>query len=98
MSDAKDKRKHAQHDAVLPIQKKSREECSTAAVTDEEVEEFYAILRRINMAVKYFKSYGDDVAALEKDIMQEVKEAKRNDNNNDKEQDLMSLDLNVTPT
>ncbi|TKY50825.1 hypothetical protein E2542_SST22331 [Spatholobus suberectus] len=95
MSDAKDKRKQGADDAVSSSQKKAREEASTA-VTDEEVEEFYTILRRINTAVKYFKSYGDDVAALEKDIIQEVKEATRNEKEDDMEENL-SLDLNVTP-
>ncbi|CAJ1977550.1 unnamed protein product [Sphenostylis stenocarpa] len=95
MSDAKDKRKQAQDHAVLPSQKKAREEDATA-VTDEEVEEFYAILRRINTAVKYFKSYGDDVAALEKDIMQQVKEATKNEKEGDVEENFR-LDLNVSP-
>jgi len=95
MSDAKDKRKRAQDDAVSPSQKKACEEDSTA-VTDEEVEEFYAIIRRINTALKYFKSHGDDVAALEKDIMQEVKESKRKEKDGNVEENL-SLDLNVSP-
>ncbi|RDY02753.1 hypothetical protein CR513_13750, partial [Mucuna pruriens] len=95
MSDNKDKRKQAQDDDVSAShQKKAREEGS--AVTDEEVEEFYAILRRINTAVKYFKRYGDDVAALEKDIMKEVKEATRNEKEENMEENL-SLDLNITP-
>ncbi|KAL9317125.1 hypothetical protein ACSQ67_013642 [Phaseolus vulgaris] len=95
MSDAKDKRKRDQDDGVSPSQKKPREEDSTA-VTDEEVEEFYAIIHRINTALKHFKSYGNDVAALEKDIMQEVKEAKRNEKDGKVEENL-SLDLNVSP-
>jgi len=60
------------------------------------VEEFYAIIRRINTALKYFKSHGDDVAALEKDIMQEVKESKRKEKDGNVEENL-SLDLNVSP-
>ncbi|KAK7343393.1 hypothetical protein VNO77_12094 [Canavalia gladiata] len=92
MSHAKDKRKQEGDDVVPETQKKAREE-----VTDEEVEEFYAILRRINMAVKYFKSTRDDVAALEKEIMQEVKGATMNGNEEDTEKNL-SLDLNLTPT
>jgi len=60
------------------------------------VEEFYAIIHRINTALKHFKSYGNDVAALEKDIMQEVKEAKRNEKDGKVEENL-SLDLNVSP-
>ncbi|KAJ1436228.1 hypothetical protein SESBI_04256 [Sesbania bispinosa] len=88
MSDAKEKRKHAR-DTVLPeIHKKARE----PAVTDEEVEEFCAILRRIKTAVKYFKSTGDDVAALEKQIMQQVKGASSSRNH-----ETLNLDLNVTP-
>lgn len=96
MSGAKDKRKQGEDDAVSGSQqqKKARED---EAVTDEEVEEFCAILRRINTAVKYFKSHGEDVAALEKDIMQDVKEATRMSNQNEKEEDDLSLDLNVTP-
>lgn len=96
MSDAKEKRKQSVDDDAVPEsqqQKKAREE---EVVTDEEVEEFYAILRRINTAVKYFKSYGDDVAALEKDIMQDVKEGTKNEKEGHV-QDNLSLDLNATP-
>nr|KYP69102.1 hypothetical protein KK1_008286 [Cajanus cajan] len=97
-----DKRKQGHNDAVPGTQKKAREEASTA-VTDEEVEEFYAILRRMNTAVKYFKTYGDDVAALEKDILREVKEATRNNNENENQnqkEDMehnFTFDLNLTP-
>ncbi|KAL5140159.1 hypothetical protein HKD37_10G029895 [Glycine soja] len=45
---------------------------------------------------KYFKSYGDDVAALEKDIMQNVKEGTKNEKEGHV-QDNLSLDLNATP-
>ncbi|KAG4984569.1 hypothetical protein AAZX31_10G261200 [Glycine max] len=96
MSDAKEKRKQSVDDDAVPEsqqQKKAREE---EVVTDEEVEEFYAILRRINTAVKYFKSYGDDVAALEKDIMQDVKEGMKNEKEGHVQGNL-SLDLNATP-
>lgn len=95
MSGAKDKRKQGEDDAVSGSQqqKKARED---EAVTDEEVEEFCAILRRINTAVKYFKSHGEDVAALEKDIMQDVKEGTKNEKEGHV-QDNLSLDLNATP-
>ncbi|KAL2324078.1 hypothetical protein Fmac_023136 [Flemingia macrophylla] len=98
MSEAKDKRKQGHDAAVSVVQKKAREE---AAVTDEEVEEFYTVLRRINTAVKYFKSYGDDVAALEKDILQQVREATTTRNHDNEKEDIMehnfTFDLNVTP-
>ncbi|KAL4384326.1 hypothetical protein GQ457_15G005120 [Hibiscus cannabinus] len=49
------KRKSEAKDAVPGgSQKRAREE-ETTSVTDEEVEEFFAILRRIHVAVDYFK-------------------------------------------
>ncbi|KAK7390855.1 hypothetical protein VNO78_18995 [Psophocarpus tetragonolobus] len=78
MSDAKEKRKQERQDEGFSL-KKARE--------DEEVEEFYAILRRLNAAVRYFKNYGDGVAALEKDILQDVKETIT----------THEIDLNLTP-
>ncbi|TKY69362.1 hypothetical protein E2542_SST05635 [Spatholobus suberectus] len=88
MSNEGEKRKHATDDAVSDSQKKQARE-----VTDEEVEEFSAILRRMNTTVKYFKrggaSRGRWTESLEEQIVQEVKE-KRGARN-------LGLDLNETP-
>lgn len=48
---------HGHHNLVVSstTQKKVRD----AHVTDDEVEEFYTILRRINAAAQYFKSGSD---------------------------------------
>ncbi|OMO90267.1 hypothetical protein CCACVL1_07429 [Corchorus capsularis] len=51
-----EKRKPEANDAVSSASaKRAREETASATVTDEEVEEFFAILRRIHVAVNYFK-------------------------------------------
>ena len=97
MSDAKDnRRKHGGDGVVSESQKKARQD--QADVTDEEVEEFYAILRRINTAVKYFKSGGDDVASFEKEIMHDVKAATATTTTREEGvQENLSLDLNLAP-
>ncbi|KAK2635822.1 hypothetical protein Ddye_030614 [Dipteronia dyeriana] len=54
----KEKRKLGENDAVAEAQnqKKSREDNGEdKAVNEEEVDEFFAILRRIHVAVDYFK-------------------------------------------
>ncbi|KAK7306934.1 hypothetical protein VNO77_39575 [Canavalia gladiata] len=73
MSNEGEKRKHVNNDAVSGSQKKQARE-----VTDEEFEEFSAILRRMNTAAKYFKrggaSRGRWRESVEEQIMQKVKE------------------------
>ncbi|KAH7516542.1 protein NIM1-INTERACTING 2 [Ziziphus jujuba] len=69
MSDAKktesEKRKNADgNEDVSGKRQKARNDDEngdlTVAATEEEIEEFYAILRRINVAVRYFKKgHGD---------------------------------------
>ena len=80
-----EKRKNKENDTVSgPKPKKSRDQ--DVAVNDDEVEEFYAILRRIRAAVSYFeKGTGDGRRiptkgstwrqGLEKEILEEVKGA-----------------------
>ncbi|KAF7808890.1 NRR repressor like [Senna tora] len=100
MSDG-EKRKHSgdgdgNDGAVSASQKKARDE-----VTDDEVEEFYAILRRINAAAKYFKTGNDRPegtaarrrwrAPLEKEIMQQVDGVKEETSTQE------ILDLNLSP-
>ncbi|KAK0575005.1 hypothetical protein LWI29_032480 [Acer saccharum] len=54
----KEKRKLGENDAVAATQnqKKSREDNGEdTAVNEEEIDEFFAILRRIHVAVDYFK-------------------------------------------
>lgn len=71
MSDGKEmegeKRKSEANDGVLGgSPKRAREEDSgeETTVTEEEVEEFYAILRRIHMAMNYFKKGDGDMRNL----------------------------------
>lgn len=55
-----ERRRQAEEDVISGRQKKARE----VTVTDEEVEEFFAILRRIHVAVSYFKNNGHKVTEL----------------------------------
>lgn len=54
------KRKRAEDDGR---RKEMREAEAEAMPTDEEVDEFFAILRRMQVAVKYFKKGGGNAAA-----------------------------------
>ncbi|KAK7407539.1 hypothetical protein VNO78_09492 [Psophocarpus tetragonolobus] len=90
MSKEGEKRKHTScHDAVSETHKKHARE----AVTDEEVEEFSAILRRMRAAVGYFRrggaSQGRWTESLEEQIVHEVKGKSGTKN--------LGLDLNQTP-
>ncbi|KAI4357827.1 hypothetical protein L6164_001750 [Bauhinia variegata] len=105
-----DKRKHGgeANDAVSESQKKARE-IDAEEVTDHEVEEFFAILRRINAAVRYFKSGNDRVAkagtrperrwraSLEESIKQEVNGVKGESKREENVKENTSLDLNLSP-
>lgn len=107
MSDAKkgesEKRKKADNDdAVSGRRKKARDDeyGDLTAVTEEEVEEFYAILRRINIAVSYFKKGNGDgkwlKAMLNGGHYEEdngVKEARREEG----VEENAGLDLNADP-
>uniref|UniRef100_A0A151UI45 Protein NIM1-INTERACTING 2 n=1 Tax=Cajanus cajan TaxID=3821 RepID=A0A151UI45_CAJCA len=88
MSNEPEKRKRAANDAVSDTHKNPAPE-----VTDEEVEEFSAILRRMNTAVKYFRrggaSRGRWTESLEEEIVQEVKQKTGVRN--------LGLDLNQSP-
>ncbi|KAK7348832.1 hypothetical protein VNO80_23540 [Phaseolus coccineus] len=89
MLNESEKRKHGPNDAVSDSQLKKQ----ARDVTDEEVEEFSAILRRMKTAVKYFRrgeaSRGRWAESLEEQIGQEVKEKSGVGNS--------GLDLNETP-
>ncbi|KAL2347614.1 hypothetical protein Fmac_001614 [Flemingia macrophylla] len=85
MSNEGEKRKHAGNDAILDTHKKQARE-----VTDEEVEEFSVILRRMNMAVEYFRRGGAWTESLEEQILQELKQKTTWVRN-------LELDLNETP-
>jgi len=89
MSNEGEKRKHAANDAVSDSQVKKQ----ARDVTDEEVEEFSAILRRMKTTAKYFRrgegSRGRWAESLEEQIGQEVKEKSGVGN--------LGLDLNETP-
>ncbi|XP_059315952.1 uncharacterized protein LOC132066752 isoform X1 [Lycium ferocissimum] len=56
MEDEGEKRKSEDNNDVFSeaAKKKQKEEMKTEEVAEEEVEEFFAILRRIQVAVKYF--------------------------------------------
>uniref|UniRef100_A0A7N2MQK2 Uncharacterized protein n=1 Tax=Quercus lobata TaxID=97700 RepID=A0A7N2MQK2_QUELO len=60
--------------------------------SEEEVDEFFAILRRMKVAVKYFESNGEGWrAALENEEAVEVEEVVDEDNDQDHKLELMKL-------
>ena len=60
--------------------------------SEEEVDEFFAILRRMKVAVKYFESNGEGWrAALENEEVVEVGEVVDEDNDQDHKLELMKL-------
>ena len=60
--------------------------------SEEEVDEFFAILRRMKVAVKYFESNGEGGrAALENEEAVEVGEVVDEDNDQDHKLELMKL-------
>jgi len=60
--------------------------------SEEEVDEFFAILRRMKVAVKYFESNGEGWrAALENEEAVEVEEVVDEDNHQDHKLELMKL-------
>ncbi|CAJ1932339.1 unnamed protein product [Sphenostylis stenocarpa] len=89
MSNDGEKRKHAPNDAVSDSQAKKQ----ARDVTDQEVEEFSAIVRRMKTAVTYLRngeaSGGRWAESLEEQIVHEVKERRGIGN--------FGLDLNETP-
>ncbi|XP_022735345.1 protein NIM1-INTERACTING 2-like [Durio zibethinus] len=103
-----EKRKSEVNDAVLGgSQKRSREDDSgkETTVTEEEVEEFYAILRRIHVAINYFRKgnvKGDVPNLTELERAEwlnlgsnvEVNGCKKKKKN---EEENMGLDLNADP-
>ncbi|XWS34031.1 hypothetical protein CRYUN_Cryun21dG0004700 [Craigia yunnanensis] len=99
-----EKRKSEVNDAVLGgSQKRAREEDSgeEMTVTEEEVEEFYAILRRIHVAVNYFKQGNGDMRNLTALGKAESLNLGSNDEVNGckkrKEEENVGLDLNADP-
>ncbi|XVE85938.1 hypothetical protein DITRI_Ditri17bG0132100 [Diplodiscus trichospermus] len=86
-------------------QKRAREDDGgeETTVTDEEVEEFYEILRRIHVAVNYFKkAYGDtrNLTELRKaewlNLGSDV-ELNGGEEEEEEEEDNVGLDLNADP-
>ncbi|CAL5338767.1 hypothetical protein CsSME_00022364 [Camellia sinensis var. sinensis] len=63
MAEGEKRKKQGQYDAVSGTRKKARQDGNgeQTEVKEEEVEEFFAIIRRIHVAVKYFErgSNGD---------------------------------------
>ncbi|XWS64316.1 hypothetical protein CRYUN_Cryun06bG0175800 [Craigia yunnanensis] len=70
-------------------------------VTEEEVEEFFAILRRIHVAVNYFKKGNGDIRNLtELGTMESLNSGGNfnlNENGGKKEEENVGLDLNADP-
>ncbi|KAK4260856.1 hypothetical protein QN277_003920 [Acacia crassicarpa] len=95
MSEGRKRKVHAADDNGHHNQKKVRD----GLVTDDEVEEFYTILRRINKAAQYFKSGGDRNkgiaaashhgwrASLEQEITRQVNSVEEKE----------TIDLNLSP-
>lgn len=78
-------------------QKRAREETT---VTEEEVEEFFAILKRINVAVNYFKKGNGDVRKLTDLRMVEESlnvEVNGGEKKKKKVEENVGLDLNADP-
>lgn len=106
MEDEGEKRKPENNDVNVSetAKKKLKEEMKTELISEEvaeeEVEEFFAILRRIQVAVKYFSSKvdgasGSGVQKMTYDIEQKCSDEVVGDNNEDCEN--KGFDLNMDP-
>ncbi|OIS97926.1 PREDICTED: uncharacterized protein LOC109222543 [Nicotiana attenuata] len=90
MEDEGEKRKPENNDVNVSetAKKKPKEEMKTESISEEEVEEFFAILRRIKVAVKYFSSKVDGASGsggrkMTYDIEQKCSDEFIGDNNED---------------
>ncbi|XP_007046245.2 PREDICTED: protein NIM1-INTERACTING 2 [Theobroma cacao] len=98
-----EKRKSEFNDAVLKAsQKRARwdenGEEETTTVTDEEVEEFFAILKRIHVAVNYFKKVNGDVRSLtELEKAESLNWGRNAEVDGGEKEENVGLDLNADP-
>ncbi|KAM3328381.1 protein NIM1-INTERACTING 2 [Capsicum galapagoense] len=104
-----EKRKQDDNDVVSKsAMKKPKEETELKEVEEEEVEEFFAILRRIQIAVKYFNKVdgasgsgrgGCDERKMTNDIDRKCIDEIIGDNEEikEKEKNKLGLDLNMKP-
>ncbi|XP_075104152.1 uncharacterized protein LOC142178471 [Nicotiana tabacum] len=112
MEDEGEKRKPENNDVNVSetAKKKLKEEMKTELISEEvaeeEVEEFFAILRRIQVAVKYFSSKvdgasGSGVQKMTYDIEQKCSDEFLGDNNEDCKgkgiEENKGFDLNMDP-
>ncbi|XP_059315953.1 uncharacterized protein LOC132066752 isoform X2 [Lycium ferocissimum] len=108
MEDEGEKRKSEDNNDVFSeaAKKKQKEEMKTEEVAEEEVEEFFAILRRIQVAVKYFSKDVDGASGsggrkMTVDIDRKCSDEIVGDNEEKKEKDddqeNKGFDLNMDP-
>ncbi|KAK4358324.1 hypothetical protein RND71_023934 [Anisodus tanguticus] len=102
MEDEGEKRKPHNNDIVSePSKKKLKEETElTEEVAEEEVEEFFAILRRIQVAVKYFSNvYGASGSGrkMTEDIDRKCSDEIVDDNEEKDVEENKGFDLNMEP-
>ncbi|CAK7326564.1 unnamed protein product [Dovyalis caffra] len=107
MTEAKKRKQDELNDDVPDAETKAREdkEGQTAEVTNAEVDEFYAILKRIHVAVKYFKEANEDghkltqARSLEREFEVEASGVKVNGVKREEEgvEENEGFDLNVDP-
>ncbi|XP_060215813.1 uncharacterized protein LOC132642790 [Lycium barbarum] len=110
MEDERGKRKSEDNNHVYSeaAKKKQKEEMKTEEVAEEEVEEFFAILRRIQIAVKYFSKDVDGASGsgsggrkMTVDIDRKCSDEIVGDNEEKKEKDddqeNKGFDLNMDP-
>ncbi|KAG6765851.1 hypothetical protein NC652_021317 [Populus alba x Populus x berolinensis] len=107
MSEAKKRKQVELNDKVPDAEKKAQEDNGgqTAEATNAEVDEFFAILERIHVAVKYFKEANEDrrklaeVRSLESGLEVEGSGMKVSDIKKEEEgvEEDVGFDLNADP-
>ena len=89
----------AEDDAVSgKQQKKARGGGDVESVTEAEVEEFFAILRRIHVAISYFKKNNDRrIKEEEGSRLRAILEGESIEEENENVEENLGLDLNAVP-
>ncbi|KAJ6322059.1 hypothetical protein OIU77_012024 [Salix suchowensis] len=107
MAEAKKRKQGELNENVADAEKKAREDGGgqTAEATNAEVDEFFAILKRIHVAIKYFKEANEDhrkltgVRSLERGLEVEGSGVKVSDIKKEKVgvEENAGFDLNADP-
>ncbi|XP_030928140.1 protein NIM1-INTERACTING 2-like [Quercus lobata] len=88
----------AEDDAVSGKQQKKARGGDVESVTEAEVEEFFAILRRIHVAVSYFKKNNDRwIKEEEGSRLRAILEGESKEEENENVEENLGLDLNAVP-